>query len=146
MHISKHRRRSSEKSCERRGKSAEREGVARTMELRFKNSASVELESFIDRYRGAFRELYSDTGLWNESLIIAGYEENAWILYRAIRGSITDHLTRQPVMSRKRVAKDWYEVHISVEDRHIIVLYSEDKRENTRWVESISIGRKPIIF
>lgn len=116
------------------------------MELRFKESANVELESFIDRYRQAFRELYSDTGLWNENAIIAGYEESAWILYYAIRSSITDHLTRRTIMGRKRAAKNWYEVHISVENRHVIALYSEDKRGNTRWVESVSIGRKPIIF
>lgn len=123
-----------------------RRGVEYRMELRFRHAASAELESFVDRYRDAFRTLYSDTGLWNEDLIIAGYEQNTEQLYFTIRHTIAAHLTKRPVFGRKRAAEGWFEVHLSIESRHIVVLYSEDKKTSTRWVESISIGRKPIIF
>ena len=79
-------------------------------------------------------------------MIIENYEREAIRLYHAVKDDITERLTQRSVMGRKRIERDWFEVLISIEGRRVIVLYSEDTRENTRWIESVSIGRKPIIF
>ncbi|MEK7480340.1 MAG: hypothetical protein AAB665_03590 [Patescibacteria group bacterium] len=116
------------------------------MKLRYKNAATVDLENFVNRYREAFCVLYSDTGLWNENLIIAGYERSATHLHDEIDGAIRSRLDERTVIGRKQITGDWSEVTVSVGTRQIFVLYSEDKKQNIRWVESISIDRKPIIF
>lgn len=116
------------------------------MKLWYKNAAEIDLHVFVDHYRNAFRELYRDTGLWNESLIVAAYELSALKLYDNISGAIEEQLSQKKVLGRKAIAGNWFEVHISVGGRLAIVYYTEDKRENVRWVESISIDRKPIIF
>src|SRR3989344_2402105 len=47
---------------------------------------------------------------------------------------------------RKSLTQGWYEVDLQVGCRLVVVYYSEDMRGNVRWVESISVDRKPIIF
>ena len=116
------------------------------MELRYKNAATVDLENFVNRYREAFRVLYSDTGLWNENLIIAGYERSAMHLHDEIDGAIRLRLSGRTIIGRKQVTGDWFAATVSVGTRQVFVLYSEDRNQNIRWVESISIDRKPIIF
>ena len=116
------------------------------MKLRYRNVARIDLESFVNHYNEGFRVLYSGTGMWNEDLIIASYERRAMELYDAIDDAIRARLSGQKIMGRKQVTNEWFEAYISVGARTIFVLYSEDMQENTRWVESISIGRKPIIF
>lgn len=116
------------------------------MELRYKNAAQIDLQAFVDHYEEAFRELYRDSGLWNEANIIEGYRKNALMLYDAIAGAVDTHLGPAKVLGRKRLTHNWYEVDFYVGSRLIIVHYSEDLKRNTRWVESIAIDRKPIIF
>jgi len=47
------------------------------VKLRFKSQALSELKSFIRHYEEAFYELYKDTGIWSEDLIIQIYRESA---------------------------------------------------------------------
>ena len=116
------------------------------MELRYKDSAQVDLQSFVDRYEEAVRELYRDSGLWNESSIIEGYERSAARLYDGIADAIDARLAMSKVLGRKHLAPSWYEIDFYVGSRLVIVYYSEDRKANIRWVESISVDRKPIIF
>jgi len=116
------------------------------MELRYKNAAQIDLQTFVDHYEEAFRELYRDSGLWNEASIIEGYQKTALTLYDTIADAIDAHLAPLKVFGRKRIVRNWYEVDFYVGSRLVIVHYSEDRKRNVRWVESISIDRKPIIF
>ena len=116
------------------------------MELRYKGSARVDLQSFIDHYEEAFRELYRDSGLWNESNIIEGYRKSAAALYNAISDAIDVRLAGSKVLGRKHLTHNWYEVDFRAGNRLVVVYYSEDRRGGVRWVESVSIDRKPIIF
>jgi len=118
------------------------------MELRYKTSARIDLQSFVDHYEEAFRELYRDSGLWNHAsiMIMQGYEQSALILYDNIAHAIDSRLEASKVFGRKRLSRNWYEIDFYVGSRLVIVYYSEDRKEDTRWVESISIDRKPIIF
>ena len=127
------------------GKSSCRERPRRAMRLLFEEQAVGELQNFIRHYEEAFFELYRDSGVWNEELIIQSYRESATRLYIAILEEIESRLSRQKVLGRK-TAEHWKELAFHVGERLIIVRYSEDLKRKIRWIESIAIDRKPIIF
>jgi len=68
------------------------------------------------------------------------------LLYDAIAAAIDACLAGSKVLGRKSLTQGWYEVDLQVGCRLVVVYYSEDMRGNVRWVESISVDRKPIIF
>ena len=116
------------------------------MELQFRVSAIAALNSYAAHYAEAFSVLYQDSGLWNEAAIIEGYREGAKKIRNDILVHIQAHLTKQRVLGRKRIRHGWEDIRFRVGSRLIIIHYSEDRKENIRWVESVSINRKPIIF
>ena len=69
--------------------------------LRFKPKALAELQLFIRHYEQAFFELYSDSGVWNEDLIIRSYRESAQKLYLTILRETEIRLGRSKVLGRK---------------------------------------------
>ena len=115
------------------------------MRLLFEERAVSELQNFIRYYEEAFCELYRDSGVWNEELIIQNYRESASKLYNAVLQGIENRLSRKKVLGRK-TAEHWKELAFHVGERLIIVRYSEDLKRRVRWIESIVIDRKPIIF
>ena len=116
------------------------------MELRFRESAVADVRSFVLHYEAAFRELYGDTGLRNERIILEGVRSNAKRLFSDIYDATEKHLGHGVVLGRKAKRAAWYELSFYVGSRLVIVHYSEDRKMSTRWVESVSIDRKPIIF
>ncbi len=116
------------------------------MELQYRDSAIHDLQTFVTRYEEAFYELYEDTGLWNEAGIRESYHQKAMKLYDVIADNVDQRLEESKVLGRKKLQGNTNEVDFYVRDRLIIVHYSEDKEADIRWVESISIDRKPIIF
>ena len=116
------------------------------MELRFKESAFADVNSFVFHYEEAFLELYRDSGLWSEEIILESVRGNARQLFAEIYDAIEKYLGRFRVLGRKGTRDGWYELSFRVGSRLVIVYYSEAKKENVRWVESISIDKKPIIF
>lgn len=115
------------------------------VKLLFKEPALIGLQSFIRNYEEAFFELYSDSGLWDEALIIQSYQESAQKLYSDILNTIVKRLSGIKVLGRKPAAP-WQELTFHVGSRLVIVFYSDDLRGKVRYIESISIDRKPIIF
>lgn len=115
------------------------------MKLRFKSQALSELKSFIRHYEEAFYELYRDTGIWSENLIIQTYEENAKKLYLQILHEIESKLSKKKVLGYKFIGL-WQELNFYVDNRLVIIYYSQDFKNQIRFIESISIDRKPIIF
>ncbi|MEK7106814.1 MAG: hypothetical protein AAB899_01330 [Patescibacteria group bacterium] len=116
------------------------------MELRFKESALADVRSFVFHYEDAFLELYSDSGLWSEEIILEGVRGNAKQLFVDVYDAVAKHLEHRLVLGRKRARRGWHELSFHVGSRLIIVYYSENRKADVRWVESISIDRKPIIF
>ena len=115
------------------------------MKLRFRSQALSELKSFIRNYEEAFYELYRDTGIWSEDLIIQIYQENARKLYLQILQEIEDKLGKKKVLGHKSLEL-WQELDFYVGNRLIFVYYSQDFKNKIRFIESISIDRKPIVF
>ncbi len=115
------------------------------LKLRFRSRALLELKSFVRHYEEAFYELYKDTGIWSEELIIQTYQESAKNLYSQILEEIENKLGRKRVLGYKTLGII-SELDFCVGDRLVIVYYSDDPKNKTRLIESISIDRKPIIF
>lgn len=116
------------------------------MELLFREVAKTHVVSFISNYEDAFFSLYHDTGLWNEEMIIESVRANGNKLFDDFYSAVESRLSRTPILGRKKLKKGLHEMDFYVGSRLIIVHYSEDAKEGIRWVESISIDRKPIIF
>ena len=115
------------------------------IKLRFKSQALSELKSFIRHYEEAFYELYRDTGIWSENLILQTYQESAQKLYLQILQEIENKLGKKQVLGNKSLGL-WQELNFYIGNRLVIVYYSQDLKNKVRFIESISIDRKPIIF
>lgn len=115
------------------------------IDLKFSDEALFELQTFIRHYEQSFFELYRDSGVWNEELIIQSYRESAQKLYLTILQEIQDRLGRAKVLGRKRVYY-FHELDFYVGSRLVIIYYTESKNHETRFIQSISVDRKPIIF
>ena len=115
------------------------------IKLQIKEQALNDLKRFIHQYEEAFFELYHDSGVWNEDLIIESYRESAQKLYSTILNELDKRLKVNKVLGRK-AKSDSHELYFHVGDRLIIVFYSEDLKLKTRLIESIAVDRKPIIF
>ena len=115
------------------------------IKLRFKSRALSELKSFIRNYEEAFYELYSDTGIWSENLIIQTYQESARKLYLQILQEIENKLGKKKVLGSKSFSL-WQELNFYIGNRLVIVYYSQDLKMKVRLIESIAIDRNPIIF
>ena len=115
------------------------------MKLLFRDSALADLRSFVQHYENAFFELYRDSGIWSEEAILENLRHSVSKLFDDIFRQIEAQLTRSRVLGRKELRHGWHELCFHVGTRLVIVYYSEEGK-GTRWVESVSIDRKPIIF
>ncbi len=114
-------------------------------ELHLRELAISEIKSFIRSYEEGFFTLYRDSGIWAEELIIENYRQAARELSQRIFDGIQAHLVGKLVLGRK-IKSNWLELGFYIGDRLITVYFSEDNKNKVRWVESVGIDRKPIIF
>lgn len=107
--------------------------------------ARIELHVFIRNYEESFVELYTDSGIENEDEIIENFLQSGRSLYQKIRNTIAEKLSPKKVFGRKPIG-DVNELSFFIGHRLIIVFFSDNSEANERWVESIFINKKPIIF
>ena len=112
--------------------------------VEFSESAISAIKGFVRAYEEAFFELYCDSGLVTENIIIDNYRRSAKRISDQIFLEIEKQLGGKKVLGRKE-NKKWNELTFYVGSRLITVYYSEDA-EDIRLVEVIGIERKPIIF
>ena len=116
------------------------------MELLFREAAYTDIRYFVMRYEEVWRSTYRDTGIWSEDFFLENVHRGGNRLFDALYDAVGKQLSQKVVIGRKKIREDVYEAQFRIEDRRIFVIYFDDKLSNTRWVESVSIGRKPIIF
>ena len=116
------------------------------MELRYRELARANVSSFVFHYEEAILSLYRDTGIWSEDFMLRGVAENANQLFGDIFDTVERQLNPNVILGRKKLRSNMYELSFYLGSRLVVVYYSEDKQKKVRWVESISINRKPIIF
>ena len=131
---------------EQHGRNGRQRSAESVMELRFRESAVVDVRTFVTSYIEGFFELYSDTGIWSEDAILQNVFSNGEKLFRDLYDAIEMQLSGSRVLGRKKLDRGWYECRFRSGTRLIIVYYSEDKKARIRWIESMHIERKPIIF
>ena len=113
-------------------------------EVKLTQRAIVDIEIFLTGYEDSFLQLYSNTGIWSENLIIDLYAQSARELRDNILQTIEKKLSEDNVLGRKK-HDAMFEISLHVAARLITVLYSEQE-QYMRQVEYIFIDRKPLIF
>lgn len=115
------------------------------LEIRFSELALAEMKRFIQLYEEGFFILYKDSGIWAVDAIIEQYRQSAKQLNDKIFSEIEHKLKNKKVLGRKET-NQWQELTFYVGDRLIVIYFTDDTRNSIRWVESVGIDRKPIIF
>lgn len=115
------------------------------LEIRFSELALAEMKRFIQLYEEGFFVLYKDSGIWAVDAIIDNYRQSAKRINDKIFSEIELKLKNKKVLGRKENNK-WHELSFYVDERLIIIYFSDDQENKIRLVESIGIDRKPIIF
>ena len=111
----------------------------------FRDLAVSYLDSFFKSYALAYQELYQDSGIWSEDLIINQYILSAQGIKDNIFAEISRRLSAGKVLGRRTVGQ-WQEIDFFLDGRLILIYFSEDAGKKLRIIESITINRKPIIF
>ncbi len=111
----------------------------------YSESAISNVKGFIRAYEEAFFELYRDSGMVTEQVIIENYRLSAKKLSEQIFFEIEKRLSAEQVLGRKE-GRQWHELTFYVGSRLITVYYTTDDPGKLRIVETIGIERKPIIF
>ena len=115
------------------------------LKIRFTEKAIIDVEVFIRNYKESFLRLYGDSGIWSEAAIRNMYVKSADELREEIINGIIGKLNKSKVLGRKE-HDAMTEIDFYVGVRLIIVIFSDKQELGERWVESIFIDRKPIIF
>ncbi|MBI5793862.1 hypothetical protein HZA87_02120 [Candidatus Uhrbacteria bacterium] len=113
--------------------------------VRFSEAAVTEMLIYVDAYRRGYRELFSDTGIWFEKIILEQYELSAQSLFDSLFLSIKQLLRPSKVLGRSHSVK-LSECHFYLGDRLVIISYTENAKKKERTVQSININRKSILF
>ena len=111
------------------------------MEVRFVPAAWLAIDLYVIHYEDSFTQLFRDSGVWNERMILAGHHDSAATLFRNLYDAIEESFSRGRVLGRQKVGRKLYRLIVTVDDRIIIVHYSQNRKEKTRYIETISIHR-----
>ena len=111
------------------------------MEVRFAAAAWLAIDLYVLHYEDSFVELFRDSGLWNEEMILAGYRDSASMLFQKLYEEIEERLSGTSVLGRQKAGKNLQRLVITVGDRVVVLHYSENKKNKARYVETISIHR-----
>ncbi|OGZ69236.1 MAG: hypothetical protein A3D44_00930 [Candidatus Staskawiczbacteria bacterium RIFCSPHIGHO2_02_FULL_42_22] len=113
-------------------------------DVRFTQKAILDMEVFIQRYEMAFLAFHNDSGIWNEEMIKDLYRQSANALHEKMVDEITARLSKDKVLGRKEY-KSVKQVDFHISNRLIIVMFSDDTKNNIRQVESVFIDKKVIL-
>lgn len=113
-------------------------------EVKLTQRAIIDIEMFLTGYEDSFSQLYTNSGIWSENLIVGLYAQSARELRDKILHTIEERLKENKVLGRKK-HDAMFEISLHVGTRLVIILYSE-KAQHMRQVEYVFIDRKPIIF
>lgn len=111
----------------------------------YSEAAISTITGFIRSYEEAFFELYRESGLVTEQIIIENYRLAAKKLSDHLFLEIERHLSKKRVLGRKEHGQ-WNELTFYIGSRLITAYYTTDSQDGSRMVETIGIERKPIIF
>ena len=102
----------------------------------------ISIKSFINSYRNTFLELFSDTGIFDETLIREHYIKSSESFQIEIFNLIEDHLKTEVVFWRKKISDNLFESISQVWNYRLFLQYSEDTKNQIRYLESIELHKK----
>jgi len=88
--------------------------------VKFKPQALYDLRQFVRNYEEAFFDLFLDSGLWNEKMILESYRKITRDLYLTILKEIEVRLSHDRVLGRKEYSTH-FEIDFYVKDRLVLV-------------------------
>ena len=92
------------------------------------------IDIFIRSYEDGFIELYEDSGIWSEDLILANYHAAALELYRTIKVKMIGTLMQPTIFGTKRHG-NFFEVAFMAQKRLVTVLYRDLPKESLRIID-----------
>lgn len=111
----------------------------------FSEAADAAIETFIHQHVDSFFKIYNDTGIWSAEEILEMYVLGAEGIYHEIRRAIIEKLSSEKVLGRKP-SQEASELSFHVGSRLIVVFFSDNNQAGERWIEFVSINRRPIMF
>jgi plasmid stabilization system protein ParE len=115
------------------------------MKVFFTDKAISEIQNLIRFTEEAFIELFSDSGISAEQVIIQSYLANTSEFKRKLFLNIEQRLKSNKVLGRKQKSS-LQELIFHINNRIVIIYFSADLKRKIRIVETVAIGRKPLIF
>ena len=115
------------------------------MKVFFTDKAISEIQNLIRFAEESFIELFSDSGIWAEQAIIQSYLANTSEFKRKLFLNIEQRLKSNKVLGRK-LRSSLQELIFHINNRIVIIYFSEDVKRKIRIVETVAIDRKPLIF
>ena len=97
----------------------------------FEDTALEGINHYIERYTLYFEELYSDTGLWNEDMIIESYKSEWYARYDSIIDTIELSLSNNMISYTKP------ETYIRWKSKILIVAWRDE--DGVRVIEKIEV-------
>ncbi|PZM83796.1 hypothetical protein DLH72_03330 [Candidatus Gracilibacteria bacterium] len=99
------------------------------------------LANFMDYYLNKSIELFLDTGIETENLIIESYELSSYIYKKEINENLEKYFS-EDFLVKKFLKNGKYLAIISVGNFRLFVEYTENKDEKIRFLEDIEIYKK----
>lgn len=104
----------------------------------FQNIALRRIRKYTQAYKAYFRNLYEDTGLWNEDMIIDAYMKKAEQIAEGMISLIEKKFSQEIIFWRISDT-----THILLyENKVLVVTYREDSDEQIRFIEDIIIAER----
>lgn len=108
----------------------------------FSENAYHKLDSFIDWFSSTFVKMYTDTGIYDEKLILNSYIE-LWDKFNdLIVDKINDIFIQEKIYWTSQTSSNLISTTISINNFRLFVYYSEDKNSQSRFIEDIEFFRK----
>ncbi len=104
--------------------------------------ASESLDGFINSYRSVFFTLYMDTWIQNEDLILDNYRKTSKEFKEDLLMKIQSKLFWEMVLWRRVTDNNTFSVIFQERSFLIIIDYSEDAQNKTRFIENIIFTKK----
>ncbi len=107
----------------------------------FRKSVLEGVHDFAKEYEQCFVNLFHDSGIWCEHIILEKYRLASYELHDRFIDEMIKRLSENTLLGRKKVGI-YFEIKFHVNRYILHVRYTENKIEKRRIVEWISINRK----
>ena len=104
--------------------------------------AEKQLDIFVNSYKNIYRNLFFDSWIFSEKIIIQNYENTGDEFVDVILGYIQKNISSNIVLWRKINSENSYSLIFTERSFLIIIDYTEDIETKTRFIENIIFTKK----